>query len=203
MGAKSAKHRKAEQVNMTEEAKETGPVPQSAFVIGDEDEADGETPKFGAKTSPDKDTVAPMQKKPKIKVVQKEIILVAERNKSKIAKFTAAGELYQAFESGIPLQLLDYREFEGRIKKLVYGRATVAIRQLAYVLGRDYDDFLELCDPNSEVSKIITSGAFENPAANEKQDEENKQEQLDLEISINQLLLFGLLYCKGSHSEKC
>jgi len=69
-----------------------------------------------------------MQKKPKIKVVQKEIIFVAERNKSKIAKFIAAGDLYQAFESGIPLQLLDYREFEGRIKKLVYGRDTVAIR---------------------------------------------------------------------------
>jgi len=63
-----------------------------------------------------------------IEAVQKETILIAERNKSKIGKFTAAGDLYQAFESGIPLQLLDYREFEGRIKKLVYGKATITIR---------------------------------------------------------------------------
>jgi len=40
----------------------------------------------------------------------------------------AAGDVYQAFEAGIPLQLIEYREFEGRIKKLVYGKSTVSIR---------------------------------------------------------------------------
>lgn len=31
-----------------------------------------------------------------------------------------SGDVYQAFEAGIPLQLINYYEFEGRIKKLVY-----------------------------------------------------------------------------------
>ena len=26
---------------------------------------------------------------------------------------------------------------------------------------------------------------------------------MDVEVEINQLLLFGLLYCKGSHEDKC
>ena len=57
-------------------------------------------------------------------------IFINEKNKSKIDSFTSSGDLYQAFEAGIPLQLIDYREFEGRVKKLVYGRNNITIRQL-------------------------------------------------------------------------
>ena len=69
-------------------------------------------------------------------------------------------------------------------------------------MGRDYDDFVELCDAESDISKIIASKAFKHPS---HQDEEEKKEteQLDVEVAIDQLLLFGLLYCKGSHEEKC
>ena len=94
-------------------------------------------------------------------MVKREPIFVAEKNRSQIDKFTADGDLYQAFEAGIPLRLIEYREFEGRIKKLVYGKETVKLRQLQYVLGRDYDDFVELADANSEISKIIMSKAFD------------------------------------------
>ena len=68
--------------------------------------------------------------KPKamVEAIPRESIFIAEKHKSKIQSFTSSGDWYQAFEAGIPLQLIEYREFEGRIKKLVYGRDTVSIR---------------------------------------------------------------------------
>ena len=93
----------------------------------------------------------------KIEAVKREPVYVAEKNRSKIDSFTASGDVYQAFEAGIPLQLIEYREYEGRVKKLVFGRATISIRQLQFVLARNYDDFVELGDEESDISKIITS----------------------------------------------
>jgi len=72
------------------------------------------------------------------------------------------------------LQLIEYREFEGRVKKLVYGKTTISLRQLQYVLSKDYDDFLELEDPDSVISKIITDKLFE--PTPQKNQEESKEE---------------------------
>ena len=63
-----------------------------------------------------------------IESVKRDPIYVAEKNKSKIKSYESSGDIYQAFESSIPLQLIEYREFEGRVKKLVYGRETITIR---------------------------------------------------------------------------
>ena len=106
------------------------------------------------------------------------------------------------------MQLIDYREFEGRIKKLVYDRHTITIRQLQYVLARSYDDFVDLVDPESDISKIITSKAFETSYTTKRSAEEEKKEgsseddHMGRHVDITRLLLFGLLYCKGSHEEK-
>ena len=63
-----------------------------------------------------------------IESVKRDPIYVAEKNKSKIKSYESSGDIYQAFEASIPLQLIEYREFEGRVKKLVYGRETITIR---------------------------------------------------------------------------
>ena len=136
------------------------------FVIGDEEGDEDNNAGDGtpaSQTAAVENSMQPMQAQPKpaVQVVKREPIFVAEKNRSQIDKFTADGDLYQAFEAGIPLRLIEYREFEGRIKKLVYGKETVKLRQLQYVLGRDYDDFVELADANSEISKIIMSKAFD------------------------------------------
>ena len=65
-----------------------------------------------------------------VEAINRESIFVGERNRSKIESFKSSGDWYQAFEASLPLQLIEYREFEGRIKKLVYGRDTISIRQL-------------------------------------------------------------------------
>ena len=65
-----------------------------------------------------------------VEAINREPIYIGERNHSKIESFKSSGDWYQAFEASIPLKLIDYREFEGRIKKLVYGRDTISIRQL-------------------------------------------------------------------------
>ena len=65
-----------------------------------------------------------------VEMVKRDPIFVADKNRSKIDSFTSAGDIYQAFEYGIPLKLMDYREFEGRIKKLVYDGETISIKQL-------------------------------------------------------------------------
>ena len=112
-------------------------MPQEMFVIGDEDEDAATTPTNAAggetKSAVVENSMQPMQLSkptPMIKPVKREPVYVAEKNRSKIDSFTAAGDLYQAFEAGIPLRLIEYREFEGRVKKLVYGRTTATIRQL-------------------------------------------------------------------------
>ena len=72
------------------------------------------------------------------------------------------------------------------------------------MLSRDYDDFVDLVDADSDISKIITSKAFELPSKRSESDnEEEKKEGEDhmgRQIDITRLLLFGLLYCKGSHN---
>ena len=64
----------------------------------------------------------------KIESIKREPLYVGEINRSKIDSFTKSGDVYQAFEVSIPLQLINYREFEGRIKKLVFDRSTISIR---------------------------------------------------------------------------
>ena len=141
--------------------------------------------------------------------VERTPVYINEVNKSKIDSCLSAGNLYGAFEAGIPLQLIHYREYEGRIKKLVYGKDTVSIRQLQYVLARDFDDFVDLVDPDSDISKIITSPVFDKNATGNGEEEEEKVDEVDADghfekqIEITRLLLFGLLYCKGTHEEKC
>lgn len=141
-----------------------------------------------------------------IETVKRVPIYVGEKNKSKINSFTKSGDVYQAFEASIPLQLIDYREYEGRVKKLVYGRDTISIRQLQFVLARDYDDFVDLVDAESDISKIIRSKAFDKTGKKSSNEEEKKEDPTDhmgQQIDITRLLLFGLLYCKGSHGQKC
>ena len=63
-----------------------------------------------------------------VEAINRESIYINEKNRSTIESFKSSGDWYQAFEASIPLQLIEYREFEGRIKKLVYGRNTISIR---------------------------------------------------------------------------
>lgn len=60
--------------------------------------------------------------------VERETILVLDKNSKAIKSFKEAGNIYQAFEASIPLSLIEYREFEGRVKKLVYDKTTVSVR---------------------------------------------------------------------------
>ena len=53
-----------------------------------------------------------------------------EVNKSKISSAISSGDAYAAFEASNPLTLLEFRDFEGRVKKLVYDRSDITIRQL-------------------------------------------------------------------------
>ena len=135
--------------------------------------------------------------------IKRETILVLDKNKKQIESYKASGDIYRAFEAAIPLSLIEYREFEGRVKKLVYDNETVSVRQLQYVLAKDYDDFVELADPESPLSTILTGELFK--PKNKQSDEESKEEldHMDRQIDIVKLLLFGLLYCKGTHEVKC
>ena len=72
-----------------------------------------------------------------------------EVNKSKISSAISSGDAYAAFETSNPLTLLEFRDFEGRVKKLVYDSSEITIRQLQYVLGKDFDDFVDLTDKDS------------------------------------------------------
>ena len=122
---------------------------------------------------------------------------VKDENKSKIAKAYSDGDAYLAFEYSNPLTLMDFRDFEGRVKKLVFGKSKITIKQLQYVLGKDFDDFVDLTDKDSQISKILTSAPFEPEIA------ENAEDWMSSSVDIDRLLLFGLLYCKGSHEVKC
>ena len=82
----------------------------------------------------------------------------------------------------LPLTVLDIREYEGRLKKLVYGKETISIRQLQFVFTKTYEDFAPLNDPDSTFYQIITSSAF-------------KTDESDPELNIQYLMLFGILYC--------
>lgn len=84
---------------------------------------------------------------------------------------------------------MDIREYEGRIKKLIYGKETISIRQLQYVFCRDYEDFDGLTDETSPLYSIMTSDIF-------------KTSPEDEEMNIQYLMLFGILYCKGTNEEK-
>ena len=117
-------------------------------------------------------------------------------NKSKIAKAKSSGDPYALFESSNPLTLMEFRDFEGRVKKLVMGKSTITIRQLQYTLGKDFDDFVDLTDKDSQISKILTSPPFEPEIA-------ENENWMSSTVDIDRLLLFGLLYCKGTHQVKC
>lgn len=88
------------------------------------------------------------------------------------------------------MTLLEFHEFEGLVKKLVYNRQTVTLKQLQYVLGRKYEDFIDLVEETSLVRRVILSEPFlpDEKSANE----ESKGECVDVES----LMLLGLLYCK-------
>jgi len=43
---------------------------------------------------------------------------------------------------------------------LVFKKQTVSIKQLQYVMSRDFDDFTDLTEADSDISKIITSQIF-------------------------------------------
>ena len=109
-----------------EEQKQSKPV----FVIDDEIENDAPVP--AQKEEPKK-----QQRKAKF---------VKDVNKSKISSAQSSGDVYAAFEASNPLSLLEFRDFEGRVKKLVYNSSEVTIRQLQYMLGKDFDDFVDLTD---------------------------------------------------------
>ena len=93
-----------------EEQKQGRPV----FVIDDEIENDTNQP--AAKKEPEKK--------------QRKAQLVKEVNKSKISSAVSSGDAYAAFEASNPLTLLEFRDFEGRVKKLVYDSSEITIRQL-------------------------------------------------------------------------
>ena len=84
---------------------------------------------------------------------------------------------------------MDIREYEGRLKKLVYGKDTISVRQLQFSFTRDYEDFDDLNNEDSWLFKVFTASEF-------------KQDEAAAEMSIQYLLLIGLLYCKGSSEEK-
>ena len=67
---------------------------------------------------------------------------------------------YERLESQIPLSILDIREYEGRLKKLVYGKETISLRQMQFVFSRDFEDFDDLNIENSVLRKIMTSMVF-------------------------------------------
>ena len=69
---------------------------------------------------------------------------------------------YERLESSIPLQVMDIREFEGRLKKLIYGKETISVRQLQYIFSKDYEDFDDLFNEESTLFKILTSSTFKN-----------------------------------------
>ena len=46
-------------------------------------------------------------------------------------------------------------------------------------MARDYDDFVDLVDPESDISKIITSKAFQVPPATKKNGEEEEKKGED------------------------
>lgn len=75
-------------------------------------------------------------------------------------------------------------------------------------MARDFDDFVDLVDPESDISKIIISPAFEVPVKNDDEEEKAQDAAAEVDhmskhVDITRLLLFGLLYCKGKHAEKC
>ena len=95
------------------------------------------------------------------------------------------------------MSLLEFRDFEGRVKKLVYNSSEVTIRQLQYVLGKDFDDFVDLTDKDSFISQILSSPPFKPNIA------ESEEDWMSSSIDVDRLLLFGLLYCKGDKKVKC
>jgi len=75
-------------------------------------------------------------------------------------KDVSALSAYEALEARLPLQILEIREFEGRLKKLVYGKATISLKQMQFCFTRDYEDFDDLNNPDSLTYKIFTSPEF-------------------------------------------
>ena len=92
-------------------------------------------------------------------------------------------------ETLLPLTILTIREFEGRLKKLVYEKDTISVRQLQFSFTRDYEDFEDLLDTESWLYKLLTGPEF-------------KKNESDEEMSIQFLLLLGILYCQGSNEDK-
>ena len=64
--------------------------------------------------------------------------------------------------------MIDIREFEGRLKKLIYNKDTISIRQLQFSFTRDLEDFDDLNNPSSVLYKIFTSNVFKNKPEDEE-----------------------------------
>ena len=68
--------------------------------------------------------VSPSQKYARMKTAMKKKLSILK------TKDLAGLGAYKQLEAKLPLTTMDIREFEGRIKKLVYGKDTISIRQL-------------------------------------------------------------------------
>lgn len=131
----------------------------------------------------DEEEISSSQKYQRMKTAMKKKLSIIQGK-----DFSGLGA-YKQLEAKLPLTTMDIREFEGRIKKLVYGKDTISIRQLQFTFARDVEDFESLTNTDSEFYQIITSPVFQS-------------EETEGELSIQYLLLFGLLYCQGTNDDK-
>lgn len=75
------------------------------------------------------------------KVATKEPVPPALVDVAKTKSLVDAGQYYDAFEASLPLGLMHYREFEGRMKKLAYDTGLLTLRQIYHVFARKFPDF--------------------------------------------------------------
>ena len=92
-----------EGVSVPQSTEEEAKQPRPVFVIDDEIEESGSKVKKNKTKEP--------PHKPQF---------VKEVNKSKISSAESSGDIYEALELNNPLTLLSFRDFEGRVKKLVF-----------------------------------------------------------------------------------
>jgi len=56
------------------------------------------------------------------------LVTVESVNGGTIKRLIESGDLYEAFEASLPFGLMDYREFEGRMKKLAYDTGSISLK---------------------------------------------------------------------------
>lgn len=103
----------------------------------------------------------------------RKFVSITESNREEIE---SAKDHLQVFDASCPLVIFRYREWEGKLKKLVFCKDYITMKQLLF----SFQDFEDFSNENRPFPYYL-SQQFGNPEG----------------IDLRALLVFGLLYCSS------